>query len=67
MTEPDICLEHCLDSLILIIALDIQFLQISSPSPPLTIHFRQNFDHFLPDPTSSPSTGCHKCMVPNLD
>ena len=59
-------------TLILIIALDIQFLLISSPSspPPVTIDFRLNFYHFLPDsppPASTPSTGCHKCMAPTLE
>ena len=34
-------------------------------SPPVTIHFRLNFDHFLPTPPLLPqSTGCHKCMAP---
>ena len=48
IAEPHTCLEHCLDSN----NLDIQFLWISSPFPPVTIHFRLNFDHFLPDSPS---------------
>ena len=68
MAEPDTSLEHLqqnqkpvqntawtLITFILIIAQDIQFLRIPCPSPPpVTIHFRLNFDHFLPDPSLPP-------------
>ena len=52
--EPDTCLEYCLGS-------NNTYTNYSSghpvsedplPLPPVTIHFRQNFDHFLPEPPS---------------
>ena len=63
IAEPDTSLEHLqqnqtpiwttvwtLITLILIIAVDIQFLWI--PFPLVFIHFRLNFYHFLPDSSS---------------
>ena len=62
------CLEHCLDS-------NNTYTNYSSGHPisvdplPLTplvtTHFRMNFDHFLPDPPSPPSSGC-QIYGPNL-
>ena len=76
--EPDTCLEHlqqsqtpvwntvwALITLILIIALDIQFWGSPPPSPcnhPLPSEF---WPFFTWTPLA-PSTGCHKCMLPNL-
>ena len=69
LAEPDTCLEHYLDS-------NNTYTNYSSGQPisadalplsppPVTIHFRLNFGHFLPEPLP-PSTGCHKCMAPYL-
>ena len=73
IAEPDTCLEHCLYSNNTYTnyscghPISVNLLPITSPS--VTIHFRLNFDHCLPDPvppTPLPlSIGCHKCMAPN--
>ena len=65
IAESDTSLEHCLDS-------NNTYTNYSSGHPisvdplplhpPVTIHFRLNFYHFLPDLPSPPSTGCHKCI-----
>ena len=67
IAESDTCLEHYMDS-------NNTYTNYSCGHPisvdplhlplPVTIHFRLNFDHFLPDPSPFPSsTGCNKCMV----
>ena len=74
--EPDTCLEHSLDSNNTYTnyssghPISVDPLPLFPPPPPVTIDFRLNSYHFLPDstpPASTPSTECHKCMVPTLE